>query len=142
MRQKSKEYGSPKKKGRTIRKGPEVRVTSWNVSSANNKRELLGYAIRKEKADTVLMQETRRGVKQWRMRFEGYQCLESLASNDQASNGAARCDGEAPGRHGMLVAVLNGINAYEVGEASGYGMFVRVSIWRTVVKGLYYWKYL
>jgi len=61
------------------------------------------------------------------MRFEGYQCLESLASDDQAINGAARVDGEAPGRHGILVAVLNGINAYEVREASGHWMFVRVS---------------
>jgi len=127
MRHMNKEYGSPKKKGRIERKRPEARIVSWNVSSANNKRELLGYAMRKEKTDIVLMQETRRGVTQWRMRFEGYQCLESLARDDQASNGAARVDGEAPGRHGMLVAVRNRINAYEVGDVSGYWMFVRVS---------------
>jgi len=52
MRHSSKECGWPKKKGRIISKGPEVRVVPWSVSSANSKRELLGYAVRKEKADT------------------------------------------------------------------------------------------
>jgi len=57
MRHSNKEYGWPEKKGRIRSKGHEVRIISCNVSSANNKRELLGYATRKEKADIVLMQK-------------------------------------------------------------------------------------
>lgn len=107
--------------------GAQVRILSWNMSSANGRLEVLGYLAFKEHLDVIVCQETRRGVGQWRLRMDGYHSIESLASDDRACNGLARAGGEEPGRNGLLVLVRDGINAYEVGAESGYWIFVRVS---------------
>jgi len=75
----------------------------------------------------MVLQETWRQDGQWRFWLKGFNSIESLASHDCTRRGQARREGEEPGRHGLAILVREDISAYEVGQESGYFLFVRVS---------------
>ena len=101
-------------------------MVSWNVSSARGGK-IKEIALMLEQGVAILgLQETRRSSEDYRMRFKGFKCFESLVSEHRASNGLAAKSGPEPGRNGLALVVRNDIGAFEVGEESGYWILLRV----------------
>ena len=105
---------------------PRLRLASFNIASINGKRVELAHMLDREKIDIIALQETRRSRDDWRISISGFNCVESLVSTHQASNGLARAKGPEPGRNGLAILVRDDIRAHQVGIESGYWIFLRL----------------
>jgi exonuclease III len=108
------------------KQGCGFRMVTWNISSAKYKTKEIREMLDKEGVSILGLQETRRSSLQYRLRFKGYKCFESLVSEHRARNGLAARNGPEPGRNGLALVVRNNIGAFEVVQESGYWIILRV----------------
>jgi exonuclease III len=91
-----------------------LRLVSWNINGLRNKRTDFEYFLQVVKPAVVGIQETRRLPQGWRLRFNGYQCLERACTNPSG------------GEHGIALLTSGQFSLSEVGDVSPFWIFGRI----------------
>ena len=89
-------------------------LASWNVHGLKSKRADVEYFLQKEHVAVLALQETLRGVDDWRLRLSGYQCIE-----------APMVPGEA-GKRGVALAIAPSLICHETGTRSDNWVWAKV----------------
>lgn len=102
--------------GDVIREMPtgSIRIASWNINGISTKRLEVEVYLEQNKVKILCLQETRRNVNHWPIRFRNYQVFESLAGS------------EVEHQRGLAILVHKDLVAYEVGRPSPYTQRVKV----------------
>lgn len=92
---------------------------TWNIRTLTGKRSEVEQYILCTKVQVLALQETRRTSQGWRVRLQGFQVFESVATNER-------------GRNGLALYVKDTLGAHEIGGLSPYYLIVKMSIGNTL----------
>jgi len=102
-------------RGQSQNRKPEPNlIATWNVHGLKPKRTEVEYFMRKEGVAVLALQETLRGVDDWRLRLGAYQCIE------------APCKPGVPGKRGVALAVAPNLICHEIGTRSDNWVWAKV----------------